>query len=407
MNKLTNLFAWRYFSAKKSTNAINIIAWISVLAMAVGTAALILVLSVFNGFEGLVKSLYADFYADMRIEPVKGKKIILNAAQYQKLQLIQGVAFANQIVEEKAVLVNEGYQAIIYIKGVDSNYNQVNAVDKHIEKGSFLLGSTNEPMMVVGAGIENAVGTNISKAITPYTLYTPNKTANYSNIQNAMNAYNVGVSGSFAIQQEFDDKYAFTNIGFLRYMLNMPVDECNYLELKLAAGANETAIANQVKTILGNKVVCKTRYEQNRGLFAIMQMEKWVIYGILSLILIVAAFNMIGALTMMVIEKKKDIVTLQAIGADEKLIKKIFIRTGLLLAFIGSVFGMGVATLLCVLQQYFHFIKLQGGTFIIDYYPVQLLVTDYALVVGTVILIAFLAAYFPSVKASKRKFALH
>jgi lipoprotein-releasing system permease protein len=168
---MTILFAWRYFKGKKSTNAINLIAWISILAIAVGAAALILVLSVFNGFEDLVKSLYADFYTDMRIAPVKNKFITLNAEQLQQIRGVSGVRQLSTIVEEKAVLVNDEFQSIIYLKGVDNAYTNVSGLSKHVHKGSFDLGSVDQPLLVLGAGIENAVAVEPAMSLTPLTVY--------------------------------------------------------------------------------------------------------------------------------------------------------------------------------------------------------------------------------------------
>ncbi|WP_207495573.1 FtsX-like permease family protein [Aridibaculum aurantiacum] len=403
---MTFLFAWRYFKAKKTTNAINIISWISILAIAVGAAALILVLSVFNGFEDLVKGLYADFYADVRVGPAKGKTITLTTDQLQKLRGTPGVATMSLIAEEKAVLVNEEYQSIIYLKGVDEQYTQVNGLAKHIIKGKFLTGVADDPLLVLGAGIENAVGVEPGVSIQPLTVYLPNRKAvNFSGMD-ALNSYNAFVSGSFVLQQDFDNKYAITNLGFVKYMLDMAEDEYTAAEIALTPGTDVEDITDQLSAVLGKDYQVQTRYQQNQSLYAVMQMEKWVIYGILSIILVVAAFNMIGALTMLVLEKQKDIAVLRAMGADNHYIQRIFVNEGIVLATVGGGIGILLAAGICYLQIEYKLLKLSGGSFIIDYYPVKMLPQDFLLVVSTVFFISLLAAYIPARKASRQQFSL-
>ncbi len=396
------LFAWRYFRSEKSTNAINIIAWISVLAIGVGSAALIIVLSVFNGFEDLVKGLYSDFYADMRIVPARGKTFHISPQQVQQLSKVSGVAVISFVAEEKAVL-NGAYQTIISLKGVDEKYTSINKMANHIPRGKFSIGTIEEPGLVVGAGIENAAGINVDKGY-PVTIYLPNRQALRLTASDGLNAFNLKPTGTFMVQQDFDNKYAFSNLGFVKYMLNMDADEFSAIELKITGNADKVKKAIQKE--LGEGYLAETRYEQNRSLYSIMQVEKWVIYGILSLILVVAAFNMIGALTMLVLEKQKDIAVLKAMGANEGLIQQIFLGEGLLLAAIGGLAGMLLATIICQIQLYFKPIKLGGNSFIIDYYPVKMLPGDFLLVTLTVSLIAVLAAWIPSRKAGLQAFSL-
>ncbi len=400
------LFAWRYFKSKKSTNAINIIAWISVLAIAVGTAALIIVLSVFNGFEDLVKNLYGDFYSDVRIAPSKGKFIDISDAQLQKIRSVKGVKSLSLVVEEKAVLVNGDYQAIIYLKGVDKNYNTVSSLKKHIERGQYDLGTTDNPALVVGGGIENAVGADPESNLIPLTIYLPNRDVKNFNSMDAMYSSNVNVTGTFTVQQEFDNKYAFTNLPFLQYMLNLEPHQFSGVELALQPGTNMIKIKELLLKALGPDFKVQTRYEQNQSLFTVMQVEKWVIYGILSLILLIAAFNMIGSLTMLVLEKQKDIAVLKAMGANNNLIQNIFLSEGFVLAGVGGFSGMLIAFLVCAVQMKFKLIKLEGGTFIIDYYPVKMVPPDFFLVGFTVFVVALLAAYLPARKAGTQFFSL-
>ncbi len=398
------LFAWRYFKSKKSTNAINIIAWISVVAITVGTAALIVVLSVFNGFEGLVKGLYADFYADIRVAPAVGKTFHLSTAQYQQIKQIVGVTGMSGVVEEKAVLVNGDCTSIVYIRGVDDQFATVIKIANHIKRGKFELGTSENPSMVVGIGIENAACLDVERPSSPITLYMPNRGAANFKSADALNAFNVQAVGTFMVQQDFDNKYVFSNLAFMRFMLNLQADEYSAIDIK--ANDNADLVKKKVQEILGNTFLVQTRYEQNQSLFTVMQIEKWVIYAILSLILVVAAFNMIGALTMLVLEKQKDIAVLQAMGANQNRIKGIFLSEGLLLAGLGAVSGMVLAAIICGMQERFQLIKLGGNTFIIDYYPVKMHLADFILVAGTVFVIAVLAAYIPAKKASVQSFSL-
>jgi lipoprotein-releasing system permease protein len=399
---LNFLFAWRYFKSKKTTNAINIIAWISMVAITVVVASLIVVFSVFNGFEGLVKSLYKDFYADISIKPSKGKVITLLPNQRQLLLQNKAIAALSFSVEEKAFLVNGHYTTIAYIKGVDSAYTQLNNIAQpiHTVEGKFAIGNAENPNLVIGYGIQNAVAVN-TNGNTNITLYLPNKNSNapITGIE-GMNSYNALVAGVFAVQQEFDNKYAFTNIGFMQYMLNMQANQFTHIEAKLLNNQLAETTAKQLQQQLGSNFLVATRYQQNKSLYVAMQIEKWVIYGVTSLILLVAAFNIIGALTMLVLEKQKDIAVLKAMGATNQLIQKIFITEGLLLCGLGAIAGIVLATIICLVQIIFKVIPLQGGSFLIDYYPVQLQWLDYIVVVATVIIIALLAAYLPAKKAA-------
>ena len=403
---MTLLFAWRYFKAKKSTNAINIISWISVFAIAVGAAALILVLSVFNGFEGLVKSLYADFYADVRIGSANNKFITLTPQQLASIRKVEEVQQISLIVEEKAVLVNESYQSIIFLKGVDAAYTDVSGLAKHVERGKFDPGTTEKPFLIVGGGIANAVGVEPGQSILPLTVYLPNRKAASFTRMEALNSYNAHVSGSFVLQQDFDNKYAITNIDFVKYMLDLGADEYSSVEVRIADPDQMEDVKERLELLLGKNYQVQTRYQQNQSLYTVMQIEKWVIYGILSLILVIAAFNMIGALTMLVLEKQKDIAVLKAMGADKSYIQKIFLTEGFVLAGIGGGAGIIIAAVICFIQLKFKVVKLAGGSFIIDYYPVQMVLTDFLLVAATVIIIALLAAWIPARKASLQHFSL-
>jgi lipoprotein-releasing system permease protein len=401
------LFAWRYFKAKKSTNSINVISWISILAIVIGTASLILVLSVFNGFEGLVKSLYSSFYPDLKVSPVSGKEMVLTLEQLQKLRSVKGVRNVSLVVEEKALLKNGDYQTIVSLKGVDDNYTSVTNIRDQIVKGDFNTGTADDALLVLGAGIESAVGVQTDRNLVPLAIYLPRKgEVSLSDPFKSLRVDTINTSGTFLIQQDFDNKYALTNLAFVKNMLGMDADTYGGAEIAIDSRIDADAVQQSVKNVLGKQYLVQNRYEQNASLFSVMQVEKWMIYAILSLILVVAAFNMIGALTMLVLEKKQDISVLHALGADRSFIQRIFLTSGLLLAFLGGGAGMLLAFIIGTAQTKFHLVPLEGNTFMVNYFPVKMVYTDFLLVTVTVIVIALIASWIPARKAAAQQFIL-
>jgi lipoprotein-releasing system permease protein len=401
------LFAWRYFRAKKSTNAINIIAWVSMSAIVVGAASLILVLSVFNGFEDLVKSLYTSFYPDLKITPSSGKTLILNARQLQQLRAVNGVRDLSLVVEEQAVVENGDNVTSPYLKGVDSNFTKVSGVAGKVDRGKFETGTADQPLAVLGSGIEYNLGVeaDLSQPLDVYSFrkggpsYTVDPLASYSHAE-------ITTAGVFRIQQDFDEHYVITNLDFVKRMLGLQPDEYSGVELAVTDPDRVTEVQQSLLKLLGKDYMIQTRYQQNQKLYSVMGTEKWVIYIILTLILVVAAFNMVGALTMLVWDKQKDIHVLKALGAGNGLIQKIFLSEGILLAVMGGMAGILLAALICELQLKFKLIPLQGGSFLIDYYPVKMVPTDFLLVFTTILIVALLASWLPARKAAAQPIEL-
>lgn len=396
------LFAWRYFKAKKSTNAINVIAWVSMIAIMCITFAFIVVLSVFNGFEGLVKSLYSSFYTDIRISPAKGKVITLTQEQLQQLQGNPEIRHYSLMAEEKTLLLNNDMQVIADLKGVDSNYKNVAGVSEKVYRGSFLTGNEEFPTLVLGNGVENALGVESDRNVFPLTVYLFKRGATINTVDpyQSFAASNINTAGTFMIQADIDNKYAITNLAFMKRMMNLGPDEYSAAEIALVDGRKADDVKKALRAQFGDQYRIETKYEQNQSLYSVMTMEKWATYAILTLMLIVAAFTMIGGLTMLVLEKQKDIQALKAMGADNRLIQKIFLSEGILLAGIGAVAGIVLALIFCWAQVRFKLIPLEGGTFLIDYYPVKILPEDFVLIVITVLFVAILASWFPSRKAA-------
>ena len=408
-------FAWRYFKAKKSANAINIIAWVTVGVIAFATCCQVLVLSVFNGFEGLVKSLYSSFYADIKIVPATGKTFTLTPEQIASIKKQPFVANFSMIAEEKALLKNhnsfidEDAQTSIYLKGVDENFININGIKPSVSRGKYFTGTTEDPYLIVGSGVQNAVNVRVDAALPDdniLTIILPKRNSRNNDPMQSLSEGFIKPAGSFTIQQEFDDKYAITNIGFVKQQMGFAADEYSAVEIKLAAAADIKEDQQKLALLLGNAYKVETKYEQNSSLYSTMKLEKWAIYSVFTLILIISAFTMISALTMLVLEKKKDISVLQSMGASKKSILKIFLAEGLLLGGMGTAAGILLATVLCILQIKFKIIKLAGGSFLLDYFPVKLIATDFILVAITASSIAFIAAWFPARKASKQDFEL-
>lgn len=402
------LFAWRYFKSPKSTNAINIIAWVSMTAIVVGSGALIVVLSVFNGFEDLVKSLYSTFYTDLKILPGSGKTLTLTAEQLQKIRSVGGIRAYSLVAEDKALLQNGEMQSLVVMKGVDDQYTQVTDVEQFIMAGKFNLGTVDEPALVMGAVVENVLGVRSDRSIYPITAYVFRRGAsvNLADPLQSLSSANVVPAGSFLIQQDFDNKYVLTNLAFARAMLKWDPDEYSGVEISVTDPGKAGKVQEALQKLLGNHYQVLTRYEQNRSLYKVMTMEKWVIYAILVLILVVAAFNMIGALTMLVMEKQKDIQVLKAMGAHDGRVQRIFLSSGMLIALLGASVGFVLALLLCWAQIQFHLIPLQGSSFVVNYYPVSVKWTDLVLVMLTVLVVAMLASWFPARKAAMQKIEL-
>ncbi|MEO8962072.1 MAG: FtsX-like permease family protein [Ginsengibacter sp.] len=400
-------FAWRYFKAKKSTNAINIISWVTAGVIAFSTMCQVLVLSVFNGFEDLVKSLYSNFYADIKVVPAKGKTFVFTQSQLNDIHKITGIKGASFSVQEKALLQNGEDQTVVLLRGVDSAYYKVSGVPEKMYHGDFNVGTIDHPKLILGVGIESAIGVQADRNLMPVTVFLPKKTnTNNPNPLAALSEGNATTAGSFAIQQDFDNKYVITNLAFIKQQMNYQPDEYSALDISLLNPDQSEKFKKIIQNTLGDNYKILTKYEQNMSLYNSMRLEKWFIYAVLTLILIIAAFNMVGALTMLVLEKRKDISVLQSLGADRSLVKKIFLSEGILLAAVGACTGIILALTISFFQIKFHLIKLEGNSFLIDYFPVKLVLTDFILVVLTSAIIAFIASWFPAQKASQQIFNL-
>lgn len=397
------LFAWRYFRGKYAFQAIQLIAWVSVFAIAIGTAALLTILSVSNGFSDIVKGLYADFYADLRVVSKSEKFVQLSMEQLKAIRQIGGVNYASGIVENKAILVRNAQQAVVFVKGVDSNYIHINKVHQYLKRGAFLVGNLDTPKLVLGIGVEENLllfNTPLGDSLELIAVGRSGKSLESIDQLNHLVAVQ---SGAFSVQQEFDAQYVFTSNQFAQYLFDLDSNQYSGVELSIDL-SQEKKITSSIQALLGPDFLVQNKYQQNADLYKIMQIEKWIIFAILALIMVVASFNLVGALTMLVLEKQKDIHVLHAMGASAGTIQKIFLSLSIVMSMTGALIGGLIASCLIFFQSQFHFIKLQGASFVIDYYPIKAVWTDYLAVIGLVVFIALLAGWIPARKAGARIF---
>jgi lipoprotein-releasing system permease protein len=398
--------ARRYLLGKKSQNAINIISGISILGITTGTLALVIVLSVFNGFDALVKSLYNTFDPDIRITAVEAKTFTPDPVTKQAILSIPGVSAVSEVMEDNVLLLYNDRQHIATVKGVDEAFKDVSGLDSMIYDGEMKLKDRNRPYVVVGQGVAYSLGINLS-FIDPLFIYTIDRKAriNMSQPEESIRRDFIYPSGIFSIEQDFDFRYIICPIDFVRDLL-LYHKEVTSLELKLDPGFPVDDVQQEIQTLLGEGYHVKNREQQNEMFYRVMRSEKWAIFLILTFILIIASFNIIGSLSMLIIDKKKDILTLRNMGAGNRLIKRIFLVEGWLISVVGSITGLFLGTLISWIQQRFGIIKLTGsGSFIIDSYPVRIETLDIILIWITVLIIGLLAARYPVQQISRKYLA--
>ncbi|MDL2228180.1 ABC transporter permease [Bacteroidales bacterium OttesenSCG-928-K03] len=388
---------FRYLKSKKSHNVINIISWVSVVGICISTAALIVVLSVFNGLEGLITSMYSSFDPDIKITAKKGKTISSNEIDIEKIKNIPNVIAVNKIIEENVLLKSDKEQVIATIKGVNNDYFDSGRLYDNIVFGDENGIKNNQT--IIGYGIAYYLNIPLNNFPQPITVMIPKRSA--SNLLNPMNAFNtktVPICAVFSIQQELDDKYLFIPISLAQELLNYS-DEITAIEVLLNNESEYKGIQKQIATIVGDNYDVKNHYELQETLYKVMRSEKTAVYLILSFIILIAAFNIISSLSMLIINKEKDIAILHSMGANIKTIKKIFFYESMLLSFSGAVIGLFLGFIICLIQQHFHLIKFgSGGSFIIDHYPVAMSLGDFSLVLITVLIISIITSLIPILK---------
>lgn len=388
--------AKRYLFSKKSHNAINVISAISAIGVAVGTMALVCVLSVFNGFESVISDMFSAFDPDLKITVTQGKTFDITTPAWQEVKKMKAIDCFTEVIEENALLRFKDKQMPAVIKGVSDDFERMTRIDSIMYDGKFILFDGGFQRAVIGIGIANILGLG-AHFIDPLYIYAPKRTSDINLLRPETSFNQVGtfVSGIFAVNQlEYDDQYVIVSLALARDLFEYDSTKVSAIELKLVNLSHQKEIQKQIKSILGPNFQVKNRYEQQESFFKIMKIEKWITYLILCFILLIACFNIIGSLSMLIIEKKEDIRMLRNLGADQRLIKRIFLFEGWLISIIGALLGIILGVVLCLLQQHFGFLKLGSG-YVLNAYPVIVQFIDLVLVFITVLLMGFIAAYYP------------
>jgi lipoprotein-releasing system permease protein len=392
--------ARRYLFSKKKHNAINIISGISVCGVALATLALVCTLSVFNGFQDMVAGFFTAFDPELKITIREGKVFEPQGAAFQEVRSLPEIGVWTETLEENAMVQYKDRQAMAIIKGVEDNFEELTSIDSLLYgAGEFILHDSIVDYGVLGVELISELGTGL-QFVDPLQVYAPkrNVRVNMANPSASFNRdYLFSPGVVFVVnQQKYDARYILTSLSFARNLFNYDT-EVSAVELKLKPGADVTAVQRKIARILGDEFVVLDRYEQQADVFRIMEIEKFISYLFLTFILAIACFNVIGSLSMLILDKREDVETLRNLGADDRLIARIFLFEGRLISLFGALSGIVLGLLLCYIQQRFGIISLGGGngSFIVDAYPVSVHVTDVVLIFITVITVGFLSVWYP------------
>jgi lipoprotein-releasing system permease protein len=394
--------ARRYLFAKKSHHAINLISGISVCGVALATMALICTLSVFNGFRDLVATFFTAFDPELKITSVEGKVFCPTDSAFAAVRQRTDVAVFSTSLEENVMVQYECWQAMAVIKGVEDNFEQLTEIDSILYgRGQFTLHDEAFDYVVPGMELVSILGTGI-RFLDPLEVYAPQRGAkiNLANPASSLNSGNLFSTGlAFAVnQQKYDAAYLITSLRFARRLFDY-TDEVSSVELRLKPTASVSKAKEQIQATLGQGYRVQDRYEQQADTFRIMKVEKFISYLFLTFILVIACCNVIGSLSMLIIDKRDDVVTLRRLGAADRLIARIFLFEGSLISLFGAAIGLVIGLALCLLQQHYGLIALgteeTAGSFVVDAYPVSVHAMDVLLVFVTVVAVGMLAVYYP------------
>ena len=401
--------AKRYLFSKKSHNAINVISGVSVCGVALATLALVCTLSVFNGFQDLVTTMFTAFDPELKIVAVNGKVFDSQDDRIQSLKQMPEIDIVSESLEDNVMVQYKGRQAMAVIKGVEDNFNQLTAIDSILYgRGELLLHDEVVDYAIPGIELVSVLGTGI-RFLDPLEIYAP-KRGSKINVANPASSFNFDYLHSsglvFAVnQQKYDASYILTSLEFARNLFQYQT-EVSSIELKLKEGVNIYKVQKEISQSLGDDFRVLNRYEQQADTYRIMEVEKLISYLFLSFILLIACFNVIGSLSMLIIDKREDVVTLRNLGANDEIIKRIFLLEGCLISFFGAMIGVVLGVVLCLVQQEFGLISLgsgdSAGAFVIDAYPVSVHWIDVMLVLGTVLLISYFSVLYPVRYLSRR-----
>ncbi len=393
---LSAAFAMRLYLAS-TVNAIHIINAIAATGIGIGTAALILVMSVFNGFGDLISQLFSNFNPDVKIVPAQGKTFESDTLLSARLRGLKAVLYLSETFEEVAFFEYEGSQDFGTIKGVDDQFRLVNGIDTTLREGVYKLQEGEVYYAVLGGGMRNKLSVNVDNDLTPMRVYMPRRTQSLGTMDAPFTTRLVYPAGTFVIQQDFDNQYVLTSLEMVENLLGRPGFRSAY-EIRLRPGADHAASLAEIRAIVGSDFAVKDRYRQDEAFLKLMNIEKWMSFAILSLTLVLVAFNIIGCLWMIVLEKRGDIAVLRSIGAHTPLIRNIFIETGLLLCATGMAIGVVAALNIYLLQKTYGILPIPEG-FVVNSYPMSLRGSDFLAIAGVIALIGILASLPAALKA--------
>ncbi len=389
--------ARRYLFAKKSTNAINIITGIAVFGLSVGSAALILVLSVFNGFEDLLVGMYSNFDPDIKVSPAQGKTFTVSDSLLQEIYEIDGVEQISQTLEEVAFFEYKDKQSFGTIKGVEDNYGYVINIDSTMREGAFKTQQGPQDMAVIGFSMRNALAVNLDDLFATISVHMPKRNPGIFEKPFVSKVLHPG--GVFLVQQDFEKKYVLTNLKFVQRLLELR-NKVSALEIKIYPGFVDDDIIKQIKEKLGDTYLVQNRYEQEESFFKLMKVEKWLSYAIVGLMMLLIAFNLIGALWMIVLDKRKDIAILKSMGMQDQGIVRVFLFQGMLLSLLGMVSGVLLALAIYGLQKTVGIVTIPGNMSL-EAYPISIRFSDFLIVAMTVVFIGLLASFPPALRARR------
>lgn len=391
---LSFFIAKRYLISKKSNNAINVISWISIVAIAVTTAALVIILSAMNGLTSVVADLYHAIEPDLKITAVDSKYMTNKKELTEKIKSIQGIKGISFSIEENALMKLDDKQAIVTIKGVDNEFKNLTQFDTVVIEGTYRFSHNNQYYGVFGRGIASNLDINVNDFISPISIYAPVRgTVESINPEDAFNKISISPAGIFSLHDDFDYKYVLIDLKAAQSLFDCP-DSFSIIEISVNDKTELKTIQEKLQEKLGPQYQIKNRFQLNDVLFKTLETEKLWTFLILAFILVIATFNIIGALTMLIIEKKKDIKTLYNLGADQKFIRNIFMQEGFLITAVGALSGLIIGLIICLLQQRFHLVEFDKES-IVPYYIIELQIKDFIWILGVVMVIGFLAALYP------------
>lgn len=391
--------ASRYLRSRHGSNAIHIISAVSSVAVAVVTAAMICVMSVMNGFEREVSAMFSRFDAELRIEPASGKTLDLTTPAMQAVMTMPDIAIFAPTIEEMALVEFHGRQVPALLKGVDTTYQALTAIDAIITDGDYAVWDGAFERAVLGIGLANTIGIG-ARFISPIHLYAPKRQQAVNMLRPDENIVQrtVFIAGIFAVNQaKYDDEYMLVSLPLAQDLFGYQESEATAVELRLQDGASLPAVEQTLQAMLGDQVRVLNRYEQQADFYRIQQVEKWLTALLLVFIVLIASFNCISSLSMLIIDKQQDILILRTLGADDSLIRRIFRLEGWLVSAVGAVCGALLGLGLCLLQQQTGLLKLgNGDNYVLSAYPVHVEAADVLLAVAIVLLIGWLAACIPT-----------